>query len=711
MCYRSGRLIAWSSRLLFCMVFVLGGAALLRAQPETALDRYVRAPDPAYVLTPREFKSYVTPTLLGSYSTFVTRLQTLKWRTRDDVEPEFWQHWLTIVVPSNPSRPLSTTAILIINGGGRNDAEPGEAPAELGLAAVTGGIVVAEVTAIPNQPLRFTDEATARSEDAIIAYTWDKFFRTGEESWPAQMPMTKAAVRAMDAVQQFLEENGQFQHVVRDFILGGASKRGWTAWLAAAADPKKRVRAVAPIVFDALRTEEAFRRHWRSYGFWSSAVNDYEDAGIFAWLGSRPAARLISAVDPFQYRERLDMPKFIVNAAGDEFFVPSAQLYMDGLPGANYLRYVPNTGHGLAGAESDVIGGVVSWAQALIAGTPLPEYSWELPADGRIILRTPGQPSAVRLWQATNAAARDFRLETTGPAWTSRELAPSAPGEYQAPALAPPAGWTAYFVEAEFSGGLSPLKFTTPVRVAPDTFPFAPPLGTTLAASYDPRVAADAIASTFGTGLAGRLAVADRLPLPVELDGTRVKVIDANRVEAWAQLFAVVPDVPGSPSQVNFHIPVGAPAGLGRIEVWRDGRQVSAGQLLIEPVAPGIFSASATGEGLAAAESVTVKPDQTQERKLIFNDRLEAVPVSLSPATNSVYLVLYGTGMAGASSVTATVGGEPVGVDGPARSGQFIGLDQINLGPLPRTLSRRGVVSIEVIVNGIRANVVTVHIL
>jgi uncharacterized protein (TIGR03437 family) len=706
--YGSGRLFAWSSRFL---LFVLAGAALLHAQPETALDRYVRAPDPAYVLTPREFKSYVTPTLLGSYSTFVTRLQTLKWRTRDDVEPEFWRHWLRIVVPSNPSRPLNTTAILIINGGGRDDPEPREASLELGLAAVTGGIVVAEVTAIPNQPLQFTDETAPRSEDAIIAYTWDKFLRTGEEDWPAQMPITKAAVRAMDAVQQFLEENGQFQHVVRDFIVGGGSKRAWTAWLAAAADPKKRVRAVAPIVFDALNTEESFRRHWRSYGFWSPAVSEYEDLGIFAWLGSRPSLSLMSAVDPLAYRDRLTMPKFIVNASGDEFFVPSAQIYMDGLPGPKYLRYVPNTDHGLTGAETDVIGGVVAWAQALIAGTPLPEYSWELPADGRIILRTPSQPSAVRLWQAPNTAARDFRRQTIGPAWTSRALSPSAPGEYQAPATAPPAGWTAYFIEAEFPGGLSPLKFTTPVRVAPDTFPFAPPLGTTLAASYDPRVAADAIASTFGTGLAGRLAVADRLPLPIELDGTRVKVIDANRVEAWAQLFAVAPDGPGRPSQVNFHIPVGASVGLGRIEVWRDGQQVSAGQLLIEPVAPGIFSANKTGEGPAAAESVTVKPDQSQERKLIFNDRWEAVPVSLSPAANSVYLVLYGTGMAGASTVTATVGGEPVGVDGPARSSEFIGLDQINLGPLPRTLSRRGLVDIEVIVDGIRANVVTVHIL
>ena len=56
---------------------------------------------------------------------------------------------------------------------------------------------------VPNEPLMFAGETTNRTEDAIIAYSWDKYLRTGDARWPAQLPMTKAAVRAMDTVTAF----------------------------------------------------------------------------------------------------------------------------------------------------------------------------------------------------------------------------------------------------------------------------------------------------------------------------------------------------------------------------------------------------------------------------------------------------------------------------------------------------------------------------
>ena len=61
--------------------------------------------------------------------------------------------------------------------------------------------MTAELRLVPNQPIVFMDDPTRkpRSEDDFIAYTWDKFLRTGDEKWPARLPMTKSAVRAMDA--------------------------------------------------------------------------------------------------------------------------------------------------------------------------------------------------------------------------------------------------------------------------------------------------------------------------------------------------------------------------------------------------------------------------------------------------------------------------------------------------------------------------------
>lgn len=60
----------------------------------------------------------------------------------------------------------------------------------------------------------------------------------------ALFPMTKSVIRAMDTVQAWASE--YHQQDIRKFVVVGASKRGWTAWLTAAVD--SRVVAIAPIV-------------------------------------------------------------------------------------------------------------------------------------------------------------------------------------------------------------------------------------------------------------------------------------------------------------------------------------------------------------------------------------------------------------------------------------------------------------------------------
>ena len=48
--------------------------------------------------------------------------------------------------------------------------------------------------------------------------------------------------------------------------------------------------------------------------------------------GHAEFAALIRIEDPYSYRYRLTMPKFIVNAAGDQYFLPdSSQFYFAGL--------------------------------------------------------------------------------------------------------------------------------------------------------------------------------------------------------------------------------------------------------------------------------------------------------------------------------------------------------------------------------------------
>ena len=117
---------------------------------------------------------------------------------------------------------------MLIIDGGDNDGKilPGPSDLIVEYARATGS-VVAELGMVPNQPLTFAGEDEPRWEDALIAFTWDKYLKTGDERWPARMAMTKSAIAAMDTIQSvILDEDGKKR--ITKFVVVGASKRGWT---------------------------------------------------------------------------------------------------------------------------------------------------------------------------------------------------------------------------------------------------------------------------------------------------------------------------------------------------------------------------------------------------------------------------------------------------------------------------------------------------
>ena len=181
---------------------------------------------------------------------------------------------------------------------------------------------------------------------------------------------------------------------------------------------------------------------------------------------------LMRLVEPYSYRDRYTMPKLIVNSAGDQYFLPdSSQFYFNALPGEKYLRYVPNTDHSLR--NSDARQTLIAFYDAVLNNRPRPKFSWKFERKGDIRVECIDKPSDVKLWQATNPEKRDFRLLSIGPTYKSTALKETGAGVYVAKIAKPPKGWTASFVELTFAGGGKyPLKFTTPVRVTPDTLPF-----------------------------------------------------------------------------------------------------------------------------------------------------------------------------------------------------------------------------------------------
>jgi PhoPQ-activated pathogenicity-related protein len=441
-----------------------------RVPDGTALDRYVYKEDPHYAWR------VLSSVPAGEATVHFLEMTSQQWLTEEEVDRPIWKHWLTVTVPRNV---MSDTALMFIGGGSNRGAEPGEPDQRLVQTAISVGTVVAELKMIPNQPLVFPDDGQELYEDALIAYTWDKYLRTQDEKWPARLPMTKAAVRAMDTITAVCASDAGGQVSVREFVVAGGSKRGWTTWTTAAVD--KRVRGIFPIVIDMLNVVPSFKHHFAAYGFYAPAVGDYESRGIMKWQDTEAYAKLMKIVEPFEYRDRLTMPKYLINATGDQFFLPDSwRFYWDELQGPKHLRYVPNGEHSLR--ETDAYETLLAGYACIVHDMPMPQLEWDSPSPGVLHVQAKGMaPREVKLWTADNPKERDFRVDTIGRSWKARELkAADADGMAVQVSVGPPQkGYRAFMVEMTFQQKPmpAPLKMTTGVFVIPDVLPHAEKAG------------------------------------------------------------------------------------------------------------------------------------------------------------------------------------------------------------------------------------------
>jgi PhoPQ-activated pathogenicity-related protein len=336
-----------------------------------------------------------------------------------------WEHWVRVFEPAHLRHP--DAAVLVI-GGGRNrpDAGPlrGQMLALPGIAEDLGALVV-YLEEVPNQPL-FGD----LREDALIAYTFQKFLETKDESWPALVPMTRAAMRCMDAVQDLTSKRGR--RVERFFVTGG-SKRGWTTWLAAAHDA--RVAALAPMVIDVVNMKAQMPHQVETFGGYSQQIQDYTRLGLTDKVVRPEARRLLEIVDPWCVRERLTQPKLIVLGTNDPYWPCDAvNLYFDDLAGEKEIHYVPNAEHGL-----DLTAAVTAAAffGEVLEGVARPrlEFSDEKEMNHLWItarVASGEKPVRAELWSAT-APTRDFRRAR----WKSEPVERRDDGTYSGSLLDP----------------------------------------------------------------------------------------------------------------------------------------------------------------------------------------------------------------------------------------------------------------------------------
>ncbi len=434
----------------------------LSAPIKGALKAYVNEKDAAYAYrwVGSERRKYVDYYFLN--------LDSQHWRTPEEVTPALWNHWVTLIVPHDTRY---NTANLILHDGVTTNAPPDvrEFSEYETIARHTGSIQVV-LQQVPVQPLVFNDREGPLSENGLVAYSWRKVMETGDPTWSVYLPMTKAAVRSMDCVQAFSLE--VLNRKIDGFLVTGFSKRGAIAWLTAAVDP--RVTAVVPGDYNVLFLDEQLEHHFNSYGFYAEALSSYLNQDIPERIRSPEGQLLKQLVDPISYQSALTMPHFILNATGDEFFLPDAsEEYIHQIPGEVLQRLVPNTNHTFEGKRSEMLQSLIAWYQLQLEHAPRPVISWQIGPDDRLEVSSDQEPLVVRLWQAYNPTARDFRYPVLGEVWKSRVITPDRDGVYRVRLEVPEQGYNAFLVELTLPGlSDQPQVYTTSVFITPDDEPF-----------------------------------------------------------------------------------------------------------------------------------------------------------------------------------------------------------------------------------------------
>lgn len=417
---------------------------LATVAPADLLADYVAMPDPSTAVEP-----------LGNGDMAGCRWRTcrLTSQTWKDVA---WTHELSIVMPADPQD--TSRMLLWIDGGSgskvprRGLSEPTDAVRILAAVANASGLPAAVVRQVPYQPM-FGD----LHEDGLIAHTFVEYTKTGDPTWPLLLPMVKSAVEAMNAAAAQAGEH--WGATVDEFVVTGASKRGWTTWLSAAVD--ERVKGIVPMVIDMLSLGKHLELQVASFGRMSEQLEDYTSRGIEKLFATPRGRELAAIVDPYAYRERYTMPKVIALGTNDPYWpLEACSLYYDGLPGPRWLSYCPNAGHGL---PTPRVAAVVAAVGRHVAGIePLPPVDWrfDAAADGaECVVRCDSKPERVTLWTAASPS-RDFRKAR----WSSRPIDAAGP-EWRAPLPAPQDGFAAGLVELEFARDPVPLVLTSGVKV------------------------------------------------------------------------------------------------------------------------------------------------------------------------------------------------------------------------------------------------------
>lgn len=442
-------------------------------------------------------------------------LESQKWPIKPDnnIETTIWKHKIHLYVPSEI---LHKTALLYVSGGINYSKERKEEflsskeKLDFEKLAEDNKAVVAVIEDVPNQYLFIDGEP--KKEDDILAFTYKKIIEDPDQyaELAGHLPMAKSIIAGMNFTIEILQERNI---TIENFVLVGASKRGWAVWLASLED--SRVSAIVPIVIDILNVQNNIEHICRSYiKGCPLALDSYKQYSVLELLMTNASKPLLEIEDPYsylklpEYQAQASIPKYIINAAGDDFFAPdSAKFYFPELTGEKYLRYLPKAMHYFSGsAITDYLNNAAIINKAIdnyfyfhLNNIELPQISWSF-TDNKVTVNSSIIPKEVHLWTAHNDNERDFRfinnykywhllykafIANTGVDYLFHNLCDNCYYEEEIIFSCPPQqecvieaslesfskGWRASFLELHYEIEEREFVATTQINIFPDTYP------------------------------------------------------------------------------------------------------------------------------------------------------------------------------------------------------------------------------------------------
>ncbi len=418
------------------LLIVVFSMFILSSQCMANLSSYINKPESDYMWEKVSEKD------VSGGKIYELHMVSQKW------EGIIWKHKIQVFYPDKVEHPEFCT---VFNTGGNGHSMVDLAGITL---ARSCGTPLAVLWNVPNQPL-----FNGKREDALIAYSFLKFFETGNEEWPLLFPMVKSVVKAMDSLEVFTKQEGLIP--VRKFIVTGVSKRGWTSWLTGASEDV-RVKAIVPMVIDTLNMKKQMERQVKIYGKVSDKIHDYSDTGILDKLSTEEGEKLLSMVDPYSYRDKLTVPKLIVNGTNDRYWtLDGLNLYWDDLTGPKWILYVPNSGHRLEDTGR-VINTVTAFIYTISGGKKFPEPSWHFKDSlkGSVLnISSDIKPESVEVFKSFSME-KDFRNAT----WESEPVCEKG-GIYGYHMEKPKNGYCAFFGEVNYDIKGRNFSLSTQIKV------------------------------------------------------------------------------------------------------------------------------------------------------------------------------------------------------------------------------------------------------